>query len=60
MNSPAFGKENQKLAADLSVSRPALTRSLEGKGTVRLQMQTNPNISLKFEITTQIHLHMIT
>jgi len=35
MNSPAFGKENQKLAAALSVSRPALTRSLEGKGTVK-------------------------
>jgi len=28
MNSPAFGKENQKLAVDLRVSSPALTRSL--------------------------------
>jgi hypothetical protein len=60
MNSPAFGKENQKLAADLSVSSPALTRSLEGKRTVRLQMYTDLNISLQFAITTQIHLQMFT
>ena len=60
MNSPAFGKENQKLAADLSVSSPALTRSLEEKGRVRIQMPNDPNISLQFESITQIHLQMIT